>query len=351
MVSKHLKYLNLQLCLNKVLLLLLKSNLCGIFAAFIGHQSLQTSNVTAEALIVDTRRRPHLLTPSNEPAFPSKFTCVSRSWTLPADVVALEGPDVYKVENSRLQANQLVRAAVPPHWDLSAGALRSGVAQHVAIYFGLDTIPWKCGGVLCHFFGDQVDRSVDVWRGRRWRRNKWRADKRLRTSRSLLILPVNSHLPKKLWGYTPCHLEIVGKALWVTSLDFLFCFCHNNTARRLCYCGAKRLLFFFFNSEVQACHPFFYLKDTADDEWTNVWKEKLCEALKKDITTQPMVWSSSLSFTGRAAVGRGHRGLAQPRVSVWNVNGLEGSFGRRGRSSRWCMCVDGKNRKRVTDAR
>lgn len=93
----------------------------------------------------------------------SEFTCFSLCWTLFADFVFLEGPDVDVVENSRLQTDQPVRGAVTSHGDVWAGAHGRRVAQHVTLDFGLDSIPWQRDGVLRYFSGGQVGRSINVW--------------------------------------------------------------------------------------------------------------------------------------------------------------------------------------------
>lgn len=96
----------------------------------------------------------------------SEFTCFSLCWTLFADFVFLEGPDVDVVENSRLQTDQPVRGAVTSYRDVWTGALGRRVAQHVTLDFGLDSIPWQRDGVLRYFSGGQVGRSIKVWAGR-----------------------------------------------------------------------------------------------------------------------------------------------------------------------------------------
>lgn len=93
-------------------------------------------------------------------------TCFGLGWRLAADFVSLEGPYVDGVKNPRLQTNHLVRAAVASHWNLSTGALRGRVAQHVALNFCLDSIPGDRHCVLCYFSGHQVGWSVEVWAGR-----------------------------------------------------------------------------------------------------------------------------------------------------------------------------------------
>lgn len=96
----------------------------------------------------------------------SEFTCFGLCWTLFADFVFLEGPDVDVVENSRLQPNQPVWGAITSHGDVQTWALGRCVVQHVALDFGLDSIPWQRDGVLRYFSGGQVGWSVNVWAGR-----------------------------------------------------------------------------------------------------------------------------------------------------------------------------------------
>ena len=100
----------------------------------------------------------------HEPRFCSKFTCFSLCGTLPADFVSLVGPDVDCVDDSRPQADQPVPGAVTAYGDLRAGALSGGVAQHVALDFCLDSIPGNRGSILCYLGGDEVFRSIFVWR-------------------------------------------------------------------------------------------------------------------------------------------------------------------------------------------
>lgn len=104
--------------------------------------------------------------PSPSILFPSLLdvTCFSFCWTLFADFVVLEGPDVDVVENSGLQANQPVRGAVTSHGNLRTGARGRRVAQHVPLYFCMDSIPCHRDGVLCYFSGSQICRSINVWR-------------------------------------------------------------------------------------------------------------------------------------------------------------------------------------------
>lgn len=109
---------------------------------------------------------------SNRPGSLWEITCFCLCWSLPADSVSLEGPDVDGVENSGLQTNQPVRGAVTSHGDLSTGALSGRVAQHVAPYLCLDAVPRNRHGVFCDLTGDQVGWSINVWTGRG--RNKWR---------------------------------------------------------------------------------------------------------------------------------------------------------------------------------
>lgn len=95
----------------------------------------------------------------------SKFTCFSFCWTLSADFVSLVGPDVYRVEDTRFQTDQPVWGAVTAHRDLWAGAPSRSVAQHIALNFCLDSIPWDCCCVLCYLSGDKVCWGINVCRG------------------------------------------------------------------------------------------------------------------------------------------------------------------------------------------
>lgn len=96
-------------------------------------------------------------------------TCLSLSGCLLAGTGALGGPDMDGVDNSWFEVGHLI-GVVWPYKDLLAGAIRGGVAQHVAVHLRLHLIPRYQRRLFRHLSGQEVSRGIYVYKASCYKR-------------------------------------------------------------------------------------------------------------------------------------------------------------------------------------